>query len=696
MNRLQHETSPYLLQHANNPVDWHAWKPEAFERAKLDDKPILVSIGYSTCHWCHVMERESFEDHEVAEFMNEHFVCIKVDREERPDVDQIYMEACQVMTGGGGWPLNCFLLPDGRPFYAGTYYPPVPSYNRPSWLQVLMNLSHAYQNKRGTVEDQAQRLTEIIRDSGKNLTGGNQLRVVTEGQPFSHETLKKIFANLQRQFDNKNGGFGGAPKFPGTMSLDYLLAYYFYFGEKSALHHVQLSLDKMVMGGIYDQLGGGFARYATDAKWLVPHFEKMLYDNALLVSVLADAYKITKKELYREAIEETLAWVAREMTSAEGGFFSAQDADSEGVEGKFYVWEKQEVEEVLGGDFELFSKYYDVTKEGNWEEKNILWRKSDFVKFAQEVNLPVGALKSQLAKSRQKLLEVRGKRVWPSLDDKLLLDWNALMCSAYSKAYEALGVDAYRKIAVKTLDFLLDKYKQPDGISLYHTYKAGRAQYDAFLDDYAFLIAALLDVAEISGNHDYILQAGRYIEFVFEHFLDPVDKMFYFTSSKQTDILLRRKDIYDSATPSGNATMARNLYRAGTLLDKSDWLHHASEMLLAMKDSIERYPSSFSQWAHCLMGEVFGTTEIAVVGKQFHELGMEINAEYIPLKVMMVSENEDNSFPLLEGKLAGGDTLVYICQNYACQKPVASIEDFRQLIEGMRVIEQSENSKAAF
>lgn len=681
MNHLQHETSPYLLQHANNPVEWYAWKPEAFERAKKENKPILVSIGYSTCHWCHVMERESFEDHEVADFMNDNFVCIKVDREERPDVDQIYMEACQVMTGGGGWPLNCFLLPDGRPFYAGTYYPPMPAYNRPSWLQVLMNISHAYQNKRDTVEDQAQRLTDIIQNSGNTFTGGNKLRVVSDDQPFSDKLLKNIFQNLQRQFDNTNGGFGSAPKFPGTMSLNYLLAYHYYFGEKSALDHVQLSLDKMVMGGIYDQLGGGFARYATDSKWLVPHFEKMLYDNALLVGVLAEAYKVTKKELYRETIEETLEWVRREMTSDEGGFYSAQDADSEGVEGKFYVWGKTEVEKFLGDDFDIFSKFYDVSEKGNWEEKNIFWRKVDFEEFAKIEEISISDLKSRLSEAKRKLLEVRSQRIWPGLDDKLLLDWNALMCSAYARAYAALGVDEYRDAAVKNLDFLLEKFVQPDGVTLFHTYKAGRAQYDAFLDDYAFLIEALLDVAEITFDSSYILQAGRYIEFVFEHFLDPTDKMFYFTSAKQKDVLMRRKDLFDSATPSGNSTMVRNLQRAGVLFGREDWLSHASGMLLSIKDSLERYPSSFSQWASCLMAEVFGIAEVAVVGEQFAELAMAVNEEYMPHKVLMAAKVESDRFPLMMGKSGSGHTLVYLCQNYACQQPVETIESFRRLLQ---------------
>ncbi len=679
MNQLQHETSPYLLQHAHNPVNWYAWKPEAFEKARKEDKPILVSIGYSTCHWCHVMERESFEDQEVAGYMNDNFVCIKVDREERPDVDQIYMEACQVLTGGGGWPLNCFLTPDGRPFYAGTYYPPMPAYNRPSWLQVLMNISHAFQNKRETVEDQANRLTEIIQNSGETFAG-NKLKVVSDDEPFHEGLLKKMYEALEKQFDKKDGGFGGAPKFPGTMSLHYLLDYHFYFGEKTALNHVELSLDKMAMGGIYDQIGGGFARYATDSKWLVPHFEKMLYDNALLVSLLADAYKVTKKNLYRETIEETLEWVHREMTSNEGGFYSAQDADSEGVEGKYYVWEKNEVEEILGEDAPLFCEFYDVTEHGNWEEKNILWRRWTFEDFAEAKDMDMQVLKNKLAKARQKLFEVRDKRVHPGLDDKTLLDWNALMCSAYAKAYTALGDDTYKNTAVANLEFLLEKFLQPDGITLFHTYKNGKAQYDAFLDDYAYLIEAMLDVAEITFDTRWILQAGRYIEFVLENFLDETGKMFYFTSAKQNDVLLRKKNLYDSATPSGNSTMVRNLQRAGILIGKESWRQTAGESLLAMRDAIVRYPGSFGRWATSIVSEVFGIPEIAVLGKQAGELAEKINLEFLPQKVLMSSTTPNDSFPLLEGKNNNGDTLVYICQDYACQRPVKTIEEFRQLV----------------
>lgn len=679
MNHLQYETSPYLLQHAHNPVDWYAWKPEAFQKAKREDKPILVSIGYSTCHWCHVMERESFEDKEIASFMNDNFVCIKVDREERPDLDQIYMEACQVLSGSGGWPLNCFLLPNGRPFYAGTYYPPMPAHNRPSWLQVLMSISHAYQRRRDTVEDQANRLFEIIQNSGDTFIG-NHLKVVSDGNPFTATLAGHVYHNLSGQFDKHNGGFGGAPKFPGTMSLEFLLSYHFFSGKEEALEQVLLSLDKMAMGGIYDQVGGGFARYSTDAAWLVPHFEKMLYDNALLTGVLADAYKLSGKTLYKETIEETLEWVFREMTSDKNGFYAAQDADSEGEEGKFYVWEKAEIEKILGEEAVLFCKFYGVTEHGNWEKKNILWRKWTFEEFALREGLSVEQLKEQMKTCRHKLLEARDQRVHPRLDDKILLDWNALMCSALVKAYTALGHEAYKEAAVANLHFLLEKLAQPDGIALYHTHRAGKAQYAAFLDDYAFLIAAMLDVAEATFDKSWLLQVGRYIEFVLENFFDRTDKMFYFTSAKQADVLLRRKDLYDSATPSGNSTMIRNLQRAGILLGREEWRSLAADMLLPMKNSIERYPGSFSQWATALLIEVYGMPEIAVVGGRALARATAIQRTFLPQKVLMAATAADEGFPLLEGKDSDGDTLIYVCRNYACRKPVKTVEEFRQLL----------------
>ena len=680
MNQLQHETSPYLLQHAHNPVHWHAWKPEAFAKAEKEDKPILVSIGYSTCHWCHVMERESFEDQEVADFMNEHFVCIKVDREERPDVDQIYMEACQVLTGGGGWPLNCFLTPDKRPFYAGTYYPPMPAHNRPSWLQVLMNISHAFQNKRETVEDQASRLTEIIQNAGKNFTE-NKLQVVTDEGPFNKGVLDKIYNGLHRGFDTRNGGFGAAPKFPGTMALSFLLGYHYYTGKQEAIDHALFSLDKMANGGIYDHLGGGFARYTVDAKWLVPHFEKMLYDNALLVGLLADAYKITKKEFYKAAIEETLAWVAREMTHAQGGFYSAQDADSEGEEGKYYVWSREETEQLLGDDAVFFNGYYGVSESGNWEGKNILWRQYPLEEFAEMIGAETGALKNKLAAAKEKLFARRDGRVHPGLDDKILLDWNALMCSAYAKAYAALGDERYKNAAVKSLHFIEENLSQPDVGKLFHTYKDGQAQYDAFLNDYAFLIGALIDVYEITFDTDYLRQAQRYTEHVLEYFLDKSDNLFFFTSSEQQDVPLRRKDLYDSATPSGNATMVHNLQRLGILLGKKAYRTLASEMLFTMKSAIAKYPSSFSRWAAALMNEVHGMPEIGVVGKDAEQAAVAINHQFIPHKTMMAAAELNDEFPLLAGKEPDGETLIYLCQDYACRRPVKTVDELKQLLE---------------
>jgi hypothetical protein len=679
MNQLQYETSPYLLQHARNPVNWYAWKPEAFEKARKENKPILVSIGYSTCHWCHVMERESFEDQEIADFMNDHFVCIKVDREERPDVDQIYMEACQVMTGGGGWPLNCFLTPDARPFYAGTYFPPMPAYNRPSWLQVLMSIADAFQNKRMVVEDQANRLTEIIQNAGDSFSQ-NRLTVMGGSTPFNEELLENLYQSLMRQSDKTHGGFGGAPKFPGTMSLHYLLDYQYYTNDAGALRHVELSLDKMIMGGIYDQLGGGFARYATDVKWLVPHFEKMLYDNALLVRLLAEAFKATQKPLFKETIEETLSWVAREMTTPDGAFFSAYDADSEGVEGKFYVWDKAEIETILGSDAALFCEFYGVTEHGNWEENNILWRSISYEDFARQKGIETEALKKLLKSAREKLFEVRGKRKFPGLDDKTLLDWNALMISAYARAYQAIGDPFYKDAAVRAMAFIMDKMRQADGKTLFHTWKNGKAQYDAFLDDYAFLIEAFLDVYEITFDTGYILQAKRYLEFVLENFFDAKDKLFYFTSSKQNDILYRRKDLYDSATPSGNSTMVRNLQRVGVLLGNEKYRRLATEILTKMKDSVERHPNSFGLWACAMISETKGIPEIAVLGNDAENLAASINQDFYPQKAIMASRLPRNDYPLLKDKLASEGTLIYMCQHYACAAPVKTNKELRQLL----------------
>jgi len=681
MNRLQFETSPYLRQHAHNPVDWYAWKPEAFERARQEDKPILVSIGYSTCHWCHVMERESFEDKDVADYMNFHFICIKVDREERPDVDQIYMEACQVFSGSGGWPLNCFLTPDGRPYYAGTYFPPEAAYNRPSWMQVLKQMQTVYRTRREVVEDQANRLLEMIRKTDKTFLSAIQLATSTEAS-FQAEALDVIFQQFQRQFDLTEGGFGSAPKFPGSMSLQFLLEYYYYTGEKAALDHVLLSLDKMVMGGIYDQLGGGFARYATDRAWLVPHFEKMLYDNALLISLLSDAYRVTEKRLYLETIHETLGFIEREMTCPEGGFYSALDADSEGVEGKFYVWSKAEVEAVVGTDAPLVCEFYDVTEGGNWEHQNILWRRTDLETFAANKNLYFGQFARQFDIYRKKLLAARSNRIRPGLDDKILLDWNALMVSAYAAASAATGEGKYSRIAREQLDFLLKAFRQGDGLALYHTYKEGTAQYDAFLDDYAFLIAALLDVYAVVFDPALISTAMLYTQYVKDNFWDAESGLFYFTSEKQTDILYRKKELYDNAQPSGNATMAQNLLRLSILTGEHALAQTATQMLLQMKDVVGKYPSAFARWASAIGTMAYPQGEIALVGKSAFAAAAKLNREYLPHATVMAAAQGDDAWPLLAGKYASSELDIFVCKNYACQMPVKTVEEAVALYRG--------------
>jgi uncharacterized protein len=740
MNHLSKETSPYLLQHAHNPVEWYAWKPEAFARAQAENKPILVSIGYSTCHWCHVMERESFENEEVAALMNKYFINIKVDREERPDVDQIYMEACQIISGGGGWPLNCFLTPDARPFFAGTYYPPQAGYNRPSWTQLLSNIANAFYNKRETVESQANQLTDIITNADKNYIKVNSKFQIsnsnvpaelenTEGVAvFKEDILEKMFYALRERFDKEEGGFGGAPKFPGTMCIQFLLDYYAVTKNQEALDHAQLSLKKMIQGGIYDQLGGGFARYATDREWLIPHFEKMLYDNALLINVISDAYKLTKEDIYRETIEETLAFVDREMTAPPaprggansaispltprggvsdgavpplgvrgqiGGFYSAYDADSEGVEGKFYVWEEAEIEQILGEDAPLFCAFYDVTEEGNWEEHTILWRHMSYEDFAKAKQLDVAVLKEKLKIFRQKLYEIRDKRIKPGLDNKIQLSWNALMISAYAKSFEALNtvtpsrdeaksIKGYKEKAIGVLDYLLEHFAVGD--ELYHTNNRTSETPVAFLEDYAYLIEALLDVYEICFDKKYLDAADRYTKVVLEYFLDKTDNMFYFTSSTQTDLprnregeVIRKKDLYDNATPSGNSTMAKNLLRLGIMLDNEHYKQLSVNMLQAVADTVRLYPSSFAKWASVALSVVQKPLEIAVVGDNALNIVQELNALFLPNKIVMASVKGDDNLPLLKDRYVAGDTYIYVCRDYACQMPVKTIEEFLKL-----------------
>ncbi|WMX14664.1 thioredoxin domain-containing protein [Aureispira sp. CCB-E] len=677
-NKLIHETSPYLQQHAYNPVDWHPWGEEALAKAKAEDKPILVSIGYSTCHWCHVMERESFENEAVADFMNEHFINIKVDREERPDVDAIYMEAVQlVQNGQGGWPLNCFLLPDGRPFFGGTYFPPQPAYQRASWIQVLQNLSKAYKERREDVEAQASQIVGYIQKAQTQFS--NKIDIPKGEQVFDRKFVKDVFQRLAQNFDEENGGFGSAPKFPGTMPLQFCLNYYLAEGEKKALEQVLLSLDKMSNGGIYDHLGGGFARYTVDAAWLVPHFEKMLYDNALLVGLLAETYKLTTSPLYKQRIEETLTWVEREMSSEEGGFFAALDADSEGVEGKFYVWDKAEIDAVLGEDSKLFCAFYDVSEEGNWEEKNILNIPTDKTDFLKAHAINDTDFDLFLKNCRNKLLAARASRVRPGLDDKILLDWNMMMVTAYCKAYQALRIEQYKERALKALNFALRAFQiEEDSLHLYHSYKDGKAKHHAFLDDYAFLIEALIEMHLITQEIHYINLAKEYLDFVNNEFLDHQQHLYFFTSAKQQDIILHKKITYDGATPSGNATMLHNLQRLGVLLDATAYREQAVKMALMIKEQIREYPSSFGQWANALFLEVYPLKTVAVMGTKYAATIQDLLAKSF-LNTFISTEATKAVRGLTIPKVTG-ETSIVVCKDYTCSLPVDTVDAALELL----------------
>src|SRR5437762_1121011 len=676
-NRLIHETSPYLLQHSHNPVDWYPWGEEALQKAKKENKPILVSIGYSACHWCHVMEKESFENEETAVIMNEHFVNIKIDREERPDLDHIYMDAVQAMTGSGGWPLNVFLTPGAKPFYGGTYFPPQRAFNRSSWKEVLHAVSNAFNKKRDEIDSQAENLTSYLLQSNSF----EQPLKDNDRSCFEKEIIDEAFKNLMKLADKEWGGFGSAPKFPQTFSIQFLLRYYYITNDEEALEQACLSLDKMIEGGIYDQAGGGLARYSTDTEWLIPHFEKMLYDNALFVTVLSEAYQVTKNENYKEVIEETIQFVKRELMNQDAGFYSALDADSEGEEGRFYVWKYEEVQKLSGNDSEFFCEFFDITKKGNWEGKNILRTKSSAELFAKEKNISIDELRTIIQKGRSILFVERSKRVRPALDDKIILGWNALMNTACSKAFAATQRKEYRQLAIDNMEFLLQHFKNKTENYFHHTWKNNAVKNLAFVDDYAFLIQALLHLQEITGNVDWLFRAKQITEYVIENFIEEKSNFFFFTDMIQEDVILRKKELYDGATPSGNATMAYDIYQLSILFDIPEWRKSAEKMITSLSEAIIRYPTSFGVWANLLMEMIYGTEEIAVVGENPSLLAEQILAEYIPHKVFMMSSTGNKKLPLLAGKLSNNPPLVYLCRAYSCLKPVSTLGELRMLIK---------------
>lgn len=678
-NRLAKESSPYLLQHAHNPVDWYPWGPEALEKARSENKPILVSIGYAACHWCHVMEKESFEDEATAAIMNQHFVNIKIDREERPDLDHIYMDAVQAMTGSGGWPLNVFLNPDAKPFYGGTYYPPKPVHNRPSWKDVLEGVANAFRDKRADIDAQAEQLTQhLVSANGFGLT--NHAVDIAPDSLFTKDKVDEMFSSIMKQADLVEGGFGKAPKFPQTFTIRFLLHYHHRTKNAEALQQACLSLDKMIDGGIYDQLGGGFARYSTDAEWLAPHFEKMLYDNALLVQVLCEAYQFTGNWRYKRAIEQTLAFVKREWLSPENGFYAALDADSEGVEGKYYVWSREETERLLGDEAELFNEFFDVTPHGNWEHTNILRIREVPADIADAWEITEEELWKRMDAAAARLLKHRDTRIRPALDDKQLLGWNAMMNTAFSKAYATLGNKEYLDLALANMEFMLSRFRADDG-SFHHTYKDGTAKYPAFLDDYACLVDALVQLQEVSGDKQYLWRAKELTGFVLDKFSEDETGFFFYTPSGQADIIVRKKEVYDGAVPSGNAVMASNLFYLGMVFGEGAWKERSAGMCAGLLQAVTRYPTSFGVWASLIQAFSYGIPEIVIVGGNFATLREEFLKTFIPFRIFQSSLQADEQFPLLSGKPDYPETLIFLCKNYACNAPVNEVNALKKQLE---------------
>ncbi len=667
-NRLIHETSPYLLQHAYNPVDWYPWGPEALQAAKDKNRPILLSIGYSACHWCHVMERESFENDATAELMNRDFVCIKVDREERPDLDEIYMQATVAMNNGqGGWPMTVFLTPEQQPFFAGTYFPPEDRWGRPGFGTLLKKIADYWRTDAAGIHAQAKDMTARLNDAGR----------IPSPISVSESALEEAVAQFTREFDKTYGGFGAAPKFPPAAGLSLLLRCHRRSGDKQALTMVTKTLDMMAAGGIYDHIGGGFARYSTDARWLVPHFEKMLYDNALLARVYVEAYQVTKNPLYRQVATDTLDYVLREMTGPAGGFYSATDADSEGVEGKFFVWTPADVRAALNDEEEArrFCALYDITDAGNWEHTNIPNRLRPIEEIARHIDLTTDELLETAARAKPALYRARQQRIPPGLDDKVITAWNGMMLSAMAEAARVFGEDRYREAAQRTADFLLQTHARPDG-RLLRTSRAGRAHLAAYLEDYAFLAEGLLDLYEAGASEAYLHAAARLAGFLMTDFLDEAQGGFFTTATHHESLILRAREGSDGATPSANAVAASALARLSFHFDRQAWREAAIGAVRAYGRQIARYPRAFAKTLALVDFLTEGPLELAFVGDETQEglraLRRAVADQYLPNRIIATTApGTPSSSPLLEGKQpVDGQPALYICRNFSCRQPI--------------------------
>jgi uncharacterized protein YyaL (SSP411 family) len=665
-NHLIHETSPYLLQHAENPVDWYPWGEEAFEKARRENKPVLLSIGYSACHWCHVMAHESFEDEQIAQLMNENFVNIKVDREERPDLDQIYMSAVQMMTHHGGWPMTVFLTPDAVPFYGGTYFPPQDRYNMPGFPKVLIGVAEAYRDRQ-----------DDIRETGTSLVNELKRLSATGGSdyPIELELLDAAYAGIVRTYDSINGGFGGAPKFPPAMTLEFLLRTHARTGNRDALEMVSHTCRKMANGGIYDQLGGGFHRYSTDARWLVPHFEKMLYDNALLSRLYLHYFQVSEEAFARETVEGILDYVLREMTHAEGGFYSTQDADSEGHEGKFFVWTMDEIRAALGeDDARIFSAYYNITDTGNFEGKNI----PNVTRTAEP------EWRASLEESKRKLFGLREQRIKPDRDEKVLTAWNGLMLASFAEAGVVLNRPDYTNAARRNAEFVLSNLRR-DG-SLLRTWKDGIAKFNAYLEDYAFLIEGLVTLFETTGESRWLNEALALTDRMIREFWDEDAGGFFFTGKSHESLIVRSKDYFDNATPSGNSVAALVLARLATLTNKESYRNLAIAVLREVGDQIRRYPSGFGYALSAADFLLSTPKEIAIVGKDAADISPllgETWRRYLPNKVVAPRIAGDTAtIPLQENRPLVNDlATAYVCEHYTCKQPVTEISALREQLE---------------
>jgi uncharacterized protein YyaL (SSP411 family) len=666
MNRLSNSTSPYLLQHANNPVNWYPWGPEALHKAKEENKLILVSIGYSACHWCHVMEHESFEDEAVAAVMNEYFVCIKVDREERPDVDQIYMSAVQLMSGRGGWPLNCICLPDQRPIYGGTYF------RKNDWTSLLFNLADFYKIKPEEAEDYAVRLTDGIKQY-------ESVAFVHEQPEYSKADLEVIMKSWKRYFDEEEGGFGSAPKFPMPNNWLFLIRYAHLMQDESVADLAKLTLNKMAFGGIYDHIGGGFARYAVDGVWHVPHFEKMLYDNGQLLSLYAEAHTWHPDPLYKTIADEIISFVKRELTSPEYGFYSALDADSEGKEGKFYIFTKAELEDILGEEAQLFCIYYHATDAGNWgeEHSNVFFRREGDEEMAAILGLPVEDMLNRINASRQKVFDARSTRIRPGLDNKILASWNGLMLKGLCDAYRAFDEPAYLELALKNADFITGNLLSGD--KLLRIFKepvvlpnGDHEPIATFLDDYANIVDAFIALYEVTFDEEWLTHAKGIADYAILHYYDKHLGMFYYTADDDQHLIARKSEIMDGVIPASNSVMARNLKKLGLFFDHEEYHEIAAQMLRNIVPHLTKYSTAYGNWTALLLDEVFGTYEVAITGDEYQSLRKQLEQNYIPNKIILGGKK--GTLPLLQNK-HDGNTRIYICRDRTCSLPVDNVAD---------------------